>query len=214
MSARPPLAVPLAALAGFSVLLGLVVVGWSPLTEADRAVSDAFRDYGRSSPALIGGLRIATDLAATIPFAAVGVAASLSLLARRERRNATFCAVVTLLVPLLWLVLHGLLDRPRPHDGFVVVNSNGFPSGHTSMATAAAVAAVLLLWPRLTGIARVVTLVVAVAFAVFIGFTRVALLAHWPVDVLGGWLLGLGVVALVAHLLNRDPTTEPGSLQR
>ncbi|HEX5597848.1 MAG TPA: phosphatase PAP2 family protein [Micromonosporaceae bacterium] len=213
MLARPPLAVPLAALAGFVVLLGLVVGGWAPLAEADSAISEAFRGYGRSSPALIRGLRIATDLAATVPFVTAGAVASLLLLAGREWRAAAFCALTTALVPALWLALHRLLEHPRPRDGFVATHTNGFPSGHTSMATAAAVAAVLLLWPQLNRAGRVVTVVVAASFAVFIGLTRVALLAHWPVDVLGGWLLGLAVVPLVAYLLARDaaPTAPTSS---
>jgi len=100
---------------------------------------------------------------------------------------------------VLWSLGHWLLHRPRPADGFVTVASNGFPSGHASNAAAAALLVVLLLWPRQTRLGRVVTVVLAAGFAVVIGLTRLMLLAHWPADVLGGWLLALVVVPVAAR---------------
>jgi len=199
MIARPPLVVPLLALAGFVVLLGLTVGGWVPLEEFDAEVSDTFRGYGDASPTLVDVLRIVTDVAATVPFVLAGLLVSVALAVRSHRRPAMLCALVTVLVPVLWGLMHWLVHHPRPENGFVVVHSNGFPSGHTSNAAAAALVAVLLLWPRLTRAARTVTVTLAVAFAVFVGLTRLALLAHWPVDVLGGWLLALAVVPLAAR---------------
>jgi membrane-associated phospholipid phosphatase len=84
-----------------------------------------------------------------------------------------------------------------------VVHGNWFPSGHTANATAAALTALLLLWPRVGRAGRAAGLVAAVAFALFVGVTRIALLVHWPSDVLGGWLLGLAVVPLTAVLVAR-----------
>lgn len=201
--ARPPVAFPLLALAAFLALFGLVISGWAPLDDVNTAISDAFRSYGDQRPDLVTVLRIVTDVAATTPFLIAGAAVSLGLLARGERREAACCAVVTVLVPVLWSLQHWLVYHPRPVGGFVLATSNGFPSGHTSNATAAGLVAVLLLWPRLARTGRVVAVVLAAAFAVFIGVTRVALLAHWPVDVLGGWLLALAVVPLAVYAVDR-----------
>jgi undecaprenyl-diphosphatase len=189
---------PATALTAFVVLLALTVGGWAPLDRLDAAVSEAFRGYGGRRPAVVRFLRVATDVASTWLFVPAGVAVAVLLGVRGARRAALFCLAVTATVPLLWGLMHWLLLRPRPVAGFVVVDSNGFPSGHTSNAAAAAVVAVLLLWPRLRGWRRPAVAVLAVAFAVFVGLTRVALLAHWPSDVAGGWLLGLGVVPLLA----------------
>jgi undecaprenyl-diphosphatase len=41
----------------------------------------------------------------------------------------------------------------------------------------------------------------AILFAVLIGLTRLVLLAHFPTQVLGGWLLALAVVPAVARRL-------------
>ncbi len=203
MMARPPLLPPLLALTAFLGLLGLVAGGWAPLEEFDAAISDTFRGYGDVNPTLVTVLRVATDVADTVPFVVAGLVISVALAAGSRRRPAALCALVTVLVPVLWGLMHWLVPQPRPELGFVVVDSNGFPSGHTSNAAAAALAAVLLLWPHQGRTGRSVTVTLAVAFGVFIGLTRLALLAHWPADVLGGWLLALAVVPLAARVATR-----------
>lgn len=199
MIARPPLVVPLAALVAFLALMALVIGGWGPLDRFDSAVSEDLREYGTGRPGLIDAIRVATDIGATLPFVAAGVVAAVGLLLRRHRREGYLCAWVTVLVPVLWGLMHWGLHRPRPPAGFVFVDSNGFPSGHTSHAAAAALVAVLLLWPHLAGRGRALVVAAAAALAVFVGATRIMLLAHWPTDVLGGWLLALAVVPLTAR---------------
>lgn len=199
MLARPPLAVPLVALAGFAVLLGVTIGGWPPVDRFDSVASSYFREYGDRHPGLVSLLRVGTDLAGTGSYLFVGLAATVGLAARGQRRAAGCCALVTVAIPLLWGLAHWLLHRPRPADGFVTVDGNGFPSGHTSNATAAALLVILLLWPRQTRIGRTITVLLAVGFASAIGLTRLMLVAHWPADVLGGWLLALVVVPIAAR---------------
>jgi undecaprenyl-diphosphatase len=212
--ARPPLAVPLLALAGFLALLGLVLGNWAPLHSFDVAVIDAFRAYGQTHPGVVAVLRVVTDVATTGPFVAAGLLAALVLLVRREWPAAALCVIVIAGVPVLWSLTKWLLHQPRPQGGFVLATGNGFPSGHTSNAAAAALLAVLLLWPRVTRTARVITVALAVLFAIFIGATRVALLAHWPTDVLGGWLLALAAVPLAAHAVSHLPGGAASSLAK
>lgn len=201
MIARPPLAVPLSALVAFLALMALAVGDWGPLDRFDLRVSDGLRGYGTDQPGLIDVLRYATDIAATVPFIAAGLVATVVLLLRRHRPEAYLCASTTVLVPVLWSLMHLTLHRPRPPDGFVSVDSNGFPSGHTSHAASVALVAVLLLWPRLARRGRTLVVAAAAGLAVFVGGTRVMLLAHWPTDVLGGWLLALTVVPLTTYLV-------------
>jgi undecaprenyl-diphosphatase len=203
MIARPPLPVPMAALAGFLLLLGLTIGGWAPLDGFDTAVNDGFRVYGEERPGLVGAIRIATDVAATVPFLLAGLLVTLALVGRRERAPALLCAAVTVVVPALWGVMHWALHHPRPLDGYVTVSGSGFPSGHTSNATATALVAVLLLWPRLGCRGRAAVVALTAGFAVVVGVTRLALLAHWPADVLGGWLLALAVVPLLGRVADR-----------
>ncbi|WP_433171192.1 phosphatase PAP2 family protein [Actinoallomurus sp. CA-150999] len=83
-----------------------------------------------------------------------------------------------------------------PHDYFVSAcptrTDYAFPSGHATVAVAT-VAALWLLDRRLS--------VVAAAFAVFEGFTRVYLGDHYPHDVIGAALLALPIAYLISRTL-------------
>jgi undecaprenyl-diphosphatase len=201
--------------AAFVALLVLVAGGWAPLYAADRAVSARALASGRDHPAWVTTMRLVTDAGATVTFLAAGVALAVVLFLLREYGSAAATALVVALVPVLWGVQHEFLHRPRPVGGFVAVESNGFPSGHTAHATALALLVVFLVWGRR---GWPITVICAVLFAALIGVSRVALLAHWPSDVVGGWLLGLAVVPLVmwavpGALRSRAPTpagTPPG----
>jgi undecaprenyl-diphosphatase len=175
MSAR---VASVAAGAAFLGLLGLVAFGWPPMREWDRALSEQARVAGREHPDVIATLRILTDAAATIPFLAAGVALTVGFIIIREYGSAKRAALVTALVPAIWGLLHAVLSRPRPVDGFVTVASSGFPSGHTGHATAFGLLVVTLVARRLGSGGRIPILLAAVVFALFMGVTRVVLLAH------------------------------------
>ena len=201
MSVRANLRLPIVAGCAFLLLAVLAVGGWRPIDAADLAISERFREIGNAHPTMIAWVRVATDVATTIPFLTAGVLLTLFLAVRGERRSATFTAVITAGVPTLWALMHWLLSHPRPENGFVTVASNGFPSGHTSNAAAAALVAVYLLGRRVSGRATVVLVTVAAVFALLIGISRLTLLVHWPTQVVGGWLLALAVIPAAAHFL-------------
>ncbi|MCC9309088.1 phosphatase PAP2 family protein [Kitasatospora sp. RB6PN24] len=85
-----------------------------------------------------------------------------------------------------------------PHDYFVdscpAPSDYAFPSGHSTTAFAT-VAALWVLDRRLS--------VIAAAFAVFEGFTRVYLGDHYPHDVIGAALLAVPVAYLASRILGR-----------
>jgi undecaprenyl-diphosphatase len=119
-------------------------------------------------------------------------AAALLFLCSRQARRHWWLWAATFLASTA--VEHGfkfLVGRPRP-SGF----SLGFPSGHT---TAAATFAVILIYiatrERLGRIPRLVLWAAAVALFLSVGWARIVLHAHWPSDVLGGYLLGAGCAA-------------------
>jgi membrane-associated phospholipid phosphatase len=200
--ARMPVGWPAAAAAGFVALFASVAGGWAPLHELDLAVTDRARGYGRAHPDWVSIQRVVTDSAQTSVFFAGGLSAALVLLlVRRAYAAAALIVAVFSVVPSLCVIAHAVLHRPRPEDAFVAIASSGFPSGHSSNSAAAALVAVLLIWPRAGRRGRAVTVAVAVVLTLLIGVTRVTLLAHWPSDVLGGWLLVLAVVPPLARVV-------------
>ena len=126
-------------------------------------------------------------------------------------------AAVLMGVPLGGLssvLLKRVFDAPRPaavldaaqyHLIGPLLSHHSFPSGHTISAFAAAVAvlAVLQSGARHDGPSAIRFagfFVVAIGLASAVGISRVAVGAHWPVDVLAGaacgWLAGLSGAAL------------------
>lgn len=71
-----------------------------------------------------------------------------------------------------------------------------FPSGHTTTAFALA-AAITYLWPKFS--------LIAFAFALSIGISRIAITAHYPSDVIGGALTGILSVTALLLYWKKDP---------
>ncbi|OMI36667.1 phosphatase PAP2 family protein [Streptomyces sparsogenes] len=87
------------------------------------------------------------------------------------------------------------------HDG-----SLSYPSGHTAFLTALALVVALLATGRLgLGGNAGASLVLAAALVAgaAMGWAQVALDAHYPTDVLGGWCTALAVVPATAWLIDR-----------
>ncbi|RMB57505.1 phosphatase PAP2 family protein [Tessaracoccus antarcticus] len=94
------------------------------------------------------------------------------------------------------------IDRVRPPHQFAIApyeTSPSFPSGHALNAVVVGGVVAYLLWRRFEGRrrARVVTVVLAVLYALSMGLSRVYLGHHWLTDVITGWILGVAWLATV-----------------
>ena len=132
------------------------------------------------------------------------------LLLRRGHRGEALLVAATLPLRLLNGALKALFDSPRPTADVVKVieraDGLGFPSGHASGAVLF-YGAPIVVAPRLLRsptACRVFRLVCG-TMILLAGLSRVAVGAHWPSDVLGGFLWG-GVL-LTALLLTFDRST-------
>jgi membrane-associated phospholipid phosphatase len=102
-------------------------------------------------------------------------------------------------------VAKAIADRPRPYEvmaGAVLrqqpAHGTSFPSSHTAVTLAVAVALVPFLARPLAA--------VGIVYAVLVGWSRVYLGVHYPLDVLAGAGIGMaaeGVILLAAGTLLR-----------
>lgn len=170
------------------------------LLPVDRAIADALQ----STPAG-AWIEHPADWLALNPLEAI-VLFGAATVAMRTRSLLLAAAVVPIAFALaLNTPLKELIERPRPAASDVIVRDDfpgyGFPSGHAMSAAIVygyAIALALLTQPR-----RIAAPVAAlgVACIALVGWDRVWDGAHWPSDVLGGWLIGAWFVTAIVLLV-------------
>ncbi|RNG22215.1 phosphatase PAP2 family protein [Streptomyces botrytidirepellens] len=145
---------------------------------------------------------LATDFLGEPGGAATLVVATVTgcLLLRRPRAAVLVVAGCGMTVGTATLLKH-LVGRTIHGDGNL-----SYPSGHTAFATALALVVALLATGRLgLGRTAATSLVLAAALVAgaAMGWAQVALGAHYPTDVLGGWCTALAVIPATAWLVDR-----------
>ncbi|MGW0536815.1 phosphatase PAP2 family protein [Streptomyces sp. NPDC003032] len=191
---------PVAALATLMVVaLGVLYAGHSEPGRADRWIirptADSVRPPWRNAA-------LATDFLAEPAGAAMLVLAAVTycLLLRHPRAVVLVVAGTGLTVGTTTL-LKSLVGRTIHGDGNL-----SYPSGHTAFLTALALVVALLATGRL-GLGRtagaLLVLAAALVAGAAMGWAQVALGAHYPTDVLGGWCTALAVVPATAWLVDR-----------
>lgn len=190
------------ALAGVVAFVALSVAAHlSPAFPGDAAL--AHLAQGWRPPLLDGLLRGVSFIGYGLVALAITLVVAAGLYAVGRRWDAVFAAA-TLLGDAAGVVLKTVIARPRPEVGLAQdydkLLSFSFPSGHATHAFVfygyliVVVAALPLsaTWRRVAQ--AVLSLLIALT-----GLSRVYLGAHWPSDVVGGWLLGaLTLWALLA----------------
>jgi membrane-associated phospholipid phosphatase len=154
-------------------------------TGAADAVATAVADVG-TSPVVLG-------IAAVVVLAVA--------VWRRWYRPVLAATSAFVLASIAVAVLKPLFDHARPPADLALmsVTSPSFPSTHATTTSALAVAVLVSVdWrTRRRTVAAAVALLGAV---VFVGVCMVYLGAHWPSDVLAGWLLGSAIGGTVGRV--------------
>ena len=190
------------------MLTVLVWTSWPRLVDFDK--NWASRSYAYTShhawlQALAG---LATALGNGVTIVVLTAAACVACMLARRRMLAAWLAVTVGGSALLNTTIKLALERTRPPTAAALTSAHGFsyPSGHTQAATVTYSAILLVVgWqlsrpgPRL----RLASATIVTALVAAVGVSRVLLGAHWPSDVLGGWLLGSAWVATAAIVLSR-----------
>jgi undecaprenyl-diphosphatase len=132
--------------------------------------------------------------------------------ASRRAWPETAFLVIASAVRLLAGLLKPVFDSPRPPPDLVIVSGtfhgSGYPSGHAMTGAVIGLAFAVLAW---RGIAdrrlAAATAILSLATGFMVGWSRIALGAHWPSDVLGGFLAGIAIVAFAAGVVTRFEAT-------
>ncbi|TDU90372.1 undecaprenyl-diphosphatase [Kribbella voronezhensis] len=108
-----------------------------------------------------------------------------------------------------------LAQRARPvvdDKSFPHAHGYSFPSGHALNITLAAGVMVFLLWPVLSATGRRVAVALAIVVPVVVGLDRLFIGAHFPSDILGGHVLGLGIMfaSWIGFIGKTAATSSPG----
>jgi membrane-associated phospholipid phosphatase len=120
-----------------------------------------------------------------------GMAVVLVALWRGWYRPCLAAAAAFVAASIAVAVLKPMFDRPRPPRDLALVWVDGpsFPSTHATTTSALAVAVLIsVVWG--TRRRAALATVVLGSLVVFVGLCMVYLGAHWPTDVLAGWMLG------------------------
>jgi membrane-associated phospholipid phosphatase len=201
---RPALVVTLigyavltAAMLGIGMLLTHAldgsVGGW------DRHVSEHFAQHRTSFWNDV--TKVATQAVNTLPVVVVAAVVVGLLALRRHWREAAFLTIALFLEITVFLSVTFVVDRPRPavHRLNSTPATSSFPSGHTAAAVVLFVGLAIIVACLTTNIlARVLSGLVAVAFAATVGFSRVYRGLHYPSDVFVGALFGLACLTVAA----------------
>ena len=123
----------------------------------------------------------------------VPIAVALALILIKRPWSAAFFLVAQAASAGAVQVLKHLFGRARPEEIIVVSDFGSYPSGHVAnAATLAAVA--FILFPRLW------VAIIGAIYVILMAISRTAVHAHWLTDTIGGAMIGIGVVLIVAGI--------------
>lgn len=170
------------------------------VVNVDRIIVTFFDDH--RDPAVTTLARWAMDFGtSSLVISVCGVVGLVVLIAGRWWRLGLVVGGAAVSALVLSWVLKTLIGRARPPADLAIVQVGGWSMPSTVAAITAAGAAALFLsaaWS--TTLVRWTVGVALTVIVAAVGFAMAYLGAHWPSDVVVGWLLGIGVAALVTRL--------------
>ena len=188
----------------FALLLFLVEDRWRPLLGADGGARDDLHRYSLTHPGFVTAMKSLSNSGSALAWGVLFLLVVAWLVWRRLPRLAVFVAVTVAGSSLLNTAIKTVVHRTRPAVLDPVVHERGlsFPSGHSQAAVVGYGVLLLVFMPVLSGVWRRVAVAIAVLMVLAIGFSRVALAAHYVSDVLAGYLLGAAWITAMTALFS------------
>jgi undecaprenyl-diphosphatase len=193
---------------GLACAIAFVVLAMLVIRRGGLAFDEPFSAWLRGLPVPAWFWEACTFLGGLF-LVALGFAMGLAALVTRRYRLVLVIAIVLIGSALLTEAVKALVMRQRPPDPITGTDGYSFPSGHTLNSTATYGLLAVIAWrSRLSLGLREVAVAIGVVAPILVGLSRIALGAHWPTDVLAGWLAGIAFVALGAVLIRLTGATD------
>ena len=182
----------------FALVLLLVVDHWGPLQRLDHSVASDLNGFAYQHATYVRAMRALCDIVSPAGFELVAVVVGVVLFVRRQPRLATWLLVTVYGGGLLSTLVKLAVDRKRPLVEHPVAHalSASFPSGHALGVLVGTGALLLVGLPLVRRGLRVLLIGLGVLLVLAVGYSRLGLGVHYLSDVLGGYLLGAGWLAL------------------
>ena len=141
--------------------------------------------YVARTPFFVKFFSVATELGGGFLVAALSIA--LAVFWFRQNRLPYIVGLFVSVVGsgVVAQIIKYLVERPRPLMPAIVETGYSFPSGHTTAAFATATAMTL-------SYKKWYVAVPSYLYAGFVGYSRMRLGVHYPSDVFGGMVIGIG----------------------
>jgi undecaprenyl-diphosphatase len=119
------------------------------------------------------------------------------LFQKHYRKQSVFLAGAMLVNAILVEVTKMIVQTDRPFNALIAVSGFSYPSGHTSGSVVFCGLLTYYAWQHGRSLTvKTVSSVLYVIVTAIVGFDRLYLNVHWLSDVLGGWLLGVVLLAM------------------
>lgn len=183
------------------ILLAVILQTHAPLIQVDIQIVNGLHQVAlQSSPFVVGVMIFGFYLGEHAIFV-IGAGFVLYFLYKRFWPELSMVVIAWGGELVILFILSANFHRPRPTFDISVwrqMPSPGFPSGHSISAVLCYGLLAYLIAPKLSSrFWKVVVIAAAVLIVLFIGFSRIFVGDHYPIDVLAGYAVGFVWAGLV-----------------
>ena len=197
----------LTAAALFGVLTILVITSSNALLTLDVTVTSTLHNYAIRHAGFTRTMQTISDVGSGLTWWIVLTCVSGWLAWNRQGRLSLFVIATGVGGAVINMLIKSAVNRARPSfpDPVSWAVGRSFPSGHTQSAVVGCGILLIVVLPLAIPAVRSWLVAGAVIVVALIGFSRVALGVHYPSDVVGGVLVGLAWLYVMAMAFRVGP---------